>query len=166
MLLFVVLFISFMKTRFFLFTILFFVASCGNTGKGKQSVEPRILKGYFIKNTVEGTDELQCYVFTDQPTFSQICGMATTMSDKPDIPDFNKSIVVAVTGKSTNHPTSINLVKTSRENGTLIVSVAVDASEDELSYTLRPLTVASFDKAGVKKVVFRKGGQDIYSVDL
>ncbi len=156
-----------MKAYAFLFVSALFIASCGSTGnKAKQAVEPAILKGYFVKNTVEDTGNLQYYVFKDQSALSQICGTGATMFSKPDVPDFDKQIVVAVAGKSTDRPTTIRIVEAVVDKGALTVSVAEEVSDEELSYTMRPLTIASFAKAGIKKVVFRKGGQDILSVDL
>ncbi len=156
-----------MKSYIFLVVTVLLI-SCGSANKSKQSQAPMItpLKGYFVKNTIEDTGGLQCFTFSDQLSFSQVCGMGATMSTKPDVPDFNKVIVVAIVGKSTDHPTNINIVGSSLENGTLAISVSEEISDDELSYTLRPLTVASVDKAGVKKVVFRKGGVDISSFSL
>ncbi len=157
-----------MKSYFFLFVGFLFMISCGGagTGKGKQTPTATPLKGYFIKNTVEDNGDFQCYVFEDQQAFSQVCGVAATMSSKPDAVDFRNDIVVAIAGKSTNRPTNIQIVKTDLEKGTLTVFIAEEIGEEELTYTLRPLVVATVEKAGIKKVVFRKGLQDIYSITL
>ncbi len=161
-----------MKSYIFLITIMFFATSCGSTSQNKSSqskntqVAVTPLKGYFIKNTIEDTGELQCFVFTDQLSMSQICGTAATMSSKPDVPDFNNSIVIAITGKSTDRPTTINIVETKIEDKALVINVAEEVSDKESSYTMRPLTIATVDKAGIKNVVFRKGGVDIANYNL
>lgn len=157
-----------MKTCIFLFAAILLMANCGggNVSKSKQAPGVTTLKGYFVKNTVEDTGNLQCFVFTDQQSMSQVCGMATTMSEKPDIPDFNNSIVIAIVGESTNRQTKINIVETKVENETLMVSVSEDISDEELTYTLRPLTLAAIDKSGIKKVTFRKGNVEISSANL
>ncbi len=143
------------------------IISCTTSGsRGKQSINITPIKGYFIKNTVEDAGDIQCFVFTDQSSFSEICGMATTMVQKPDMPDFENDLLVVIAGASTNRPTTIDMIEANLEKGILTIFINEEVGEEELTYTLRPTTMAAVSKTGVKKVVIRKSIQEICSITL
>ena len=160
-----------MKVPFFLLTVLLLTTQCGSSGNSGSSnsnkaIDLTPVKGYFVKNTTEDSGNTQCFVFTGPEKFSEVCGTAATMSSKPDTPDFKTDLLIAIVGTSTDRPTTINIAGSRLEKNILTVDISEDKTDEVLSYTMRPLTLVSAKKDGVKKVIIKKGGQEIFSSDI
>ena len=113
---------------------------------GKPSeVNYTIAENYFIKN---GAELPESHKITDQETFNQIFGMATTMGEngKPTEIDFEKKYVIAVeTGPVQKETTLIPGFLINHYDGQLVFHYAVKEGED-ISYTIRPVLLIIVDK--------------------
>lgn len=113
---------------------------------GKPSeVNYTIAKNYFIKNNAQLPES---HKITDQETFNQIFGMATTMGEngKPTQIDFEKQFVIAVeTGPVQKETTLIPGFLINHYDGQLVFHYAVKEGED-ISYTIRPVLIIIVDK--------------------
>lgn len=129
-------------------------------------VTVQTLNGYFLKNTYKLSESTTCILFTDQVSLSKALGVAKTMTNKVDKPDFTKNVVAAVAMQSTQNKTEIVVSKAERIGD--VITVYVEATTGEkLSYTMQPLLVFSFPKEeGVNTVNFMMGGKTIQSFPL
>lgn len=113
---------------------------------GKPSeVNYTVAENYFIKN---GAELPESHKITDQETFNQIFGMATTMGEngKPTEIDFEKQFVIAVeTGPVQKETTLIPGFLINHYDGQLVFHYGVKEGED-ISYTIRPVLLIIVDK--------------------
>ena len=113
---------------------------------GKPSeVSYTVAQNYFIKN---GAVLPENHKITDQETFNQIFGMATTMGEngKPTEIDFDKNFVIAVeTGPVQKETTLTPEYLINHHDGKLVFHYAIKQGED-ISYTIRPVLIIIVDK--------------------
>ena len=113
---------------------------------GKPSeVNYTVAQNYFIKN---GAVLPENHKITDQETFNQIFGMATTMGEngKPTEIDFDKNFVIAVeTGPVQKETTLTPEYLINHHDGKLVFHYAIKQGED-ISYTIRPVLIIIVDK--------------------
>ena len=113
---------------------------------GKPSeVNYTIAENYFIKN---GAELPASHKITDQETFNQIFGMATTMGEngKPTEIDFEKQFVIAVeTGPVQKETELIPGFLINHYDGQLVFHYEVKQGAD-ISYTIRPVLIIIVDK--------------------
>ncbi len=129
-------------------------------------VTVQTLNGYFLKNTYKLAEDTACILFADQSSFDKAFGMAKTMTNKVDKPDFDKNVVAAVALKATNTKTEIAISKAEKVDEMIHVYVEVTKGEP-LTYTMQPLVLFSFPKeAGVSSVNFMMDGKVIKSFPL
>ncbi|MBR6465206.1 MAG: hypothetical protein IKS82_02085 [Bacteroidales bacterium] len=113
---------------------------------GKPSeVNYTIAENYFIKNNAELP---ATHKITDQETFNQIFGMATTMGEngKPTEIDFEKQFVIAVeTGPVQKETELIPGFLINHYDGKLVFHYEVKQGAD-ITYTIRPVLIIIVDK--------------------
>lgn len=113
---------------------------------GKPSeVSYTVAQNYFIKN---GAVLPENHKITDQETFNQIFGMATTMGEngKPTEIDFDKSFVIAVEeGPVQKENTMTPDLLINHYDGQLVFHYNVKQGAD-ISYTIRPVLIIIVDK--------------------
>ena len=113
---------------------------------GKPSeVKYTVAENYFIKN---GAVLPENHKITDQETFNQIFGMATTMGEngKPTEIDFEKQFVFAVeTGPVQKEATLVPGLLLNHYDGKLVFHYTVKQGAD-ISYTIRPVLMIILDK--------------------
>lgn len=113
---------------------------------GKPSeVNYTIAENYFIKN---GAELPESHKITDQETFNQIFGMATTMGEngKPTEIDFEKQFVIAVeTGPVQKETELIPGFLINHYDGKLVFHYEVKQGAD-ITYTIRPVLIIIVDK--------------------
>lgn len=113
---------------------------------GKPSeVSYTVAQNYFIKS---GAVLPENHKITDQETFNQIFGMATTMGEngKPTEIDFDKNFVIAVeTGPVQKETTLTPEYLINHHDGKLVFHYAIKQGED-ISYTIRPVLIIIVDK--------------------
>ena len=114
---------------------------------GKPSeVSYTVAQNYFIKN---GAVLPENHKITDQETFNQIFGMATTMGEngKPTEIDFDKSFVIAVEeGLVQKETTMTPDLLINHYDGQLVFHYNVKQGAD-ISYTIRPVLIIIVDKS-------------------
>ena len=114
---------------------------------GKPSeVSYTVAQNYFIKN---GAVIPENHKITDQETFNQIFGMATTMGEngKPTEIDFDKSFVIAVeTGPVQKETKIIPEYLINHYDGQLVFHYTIKQGDD-MSYTIRPVLIIIVDKS-------------------
>lgn len=164
------------------------MAACNSTKKtenanGQQANTPEVaiteqpaasavdsvhtLSGYFLKNNYQFTNETDFLLLPDPPTFDSYLGVAKTMDNTIDKPDFAEQIVAAITMKPTNKRTDITISKIEKANNhTTNIYFEVKTGET-LTYTLIPLLVFEFPKvAGIDTFNFITNGQTVQSLSL
>ena len=113
---------------------------------GKPSeVNYTIAENYFIKN---GAELPATHKITDQETFNQIFGMATTMGEngKPTQIDFEKQFVIAVeTGPVQKETELIPGFLINHYDGKLVFHYEVKHGAD-ITYPIRPVLIIIVDK--------------------
>ena len=113
---------------------------------GKPSeVKYTVAENYFIKN---GAVLPENHKITDQETFNQIFGMATTMGEngKPTEIDFEKQFVYAIeTGPVQKETTLVPGLLLNHYDGQLVFHYNVKQGAD-ISYTIRPVLIIIVDK--------------------
>ncbi len=129
-------------------------------------VTVQTLNGYFLKNTYKLAEDTSCVLFADQASFDTAFGVAKTMNNKVDKPEFDKDVVAAVAMKATKTKTEIAISKAEKVGEMINVYVEVTTG-DALTYTMQPLVVFSFPKeAGINSVNFMMGGEVVKSFPL
>lgn len=114
-----------------------------------------IVQGYFLKNTVKLKKETTGFVFNTSDSLLNTCGMAATMSVKPDVINFENETGVAVAYKETNYLTNLSITKIELLNNEL--NVFVDVKQDltnALSYTSIPFVLVKFANIDFNRVNF------------
>ena len=113
---------------------------------GKPSeVNYTIAENYFIKNNAQLPES---HKISDQETFNQIFGMATTMGEngKPTQIDFEKQFVIAVeTGPVQKETTLIPGFLINHYDGQLVFHYEIKQGAD-ITYTIRPVLAIIVDK--------------------
>lgn len=122
------------------------LSSCNQNAASKPSeVDYAIAENYFIKNDAQLPES---HKITDQETFNQIFGMATTMGDngKPTEIDFEKEFVIAVeTGLVQKETELIPDYLINHYDGKLVFHYTVKQGAD-ISYTIRPVLIIIVNK--------------------
>ena len=127
------------------------------------------LQGHFAKNTVTSIKETQFKVFTDEASFDQWLGMATTMGSKIIRPDFSSQIVVAVILPVGNTERQVKWVSAREMENVWKVTYQTSGSLAVQSYSSVPIAVATLPKkAPVKRVEFLAQGmaKGTFSVEM
>jgi len=120
------------------------------------AAEPALkqLEGYFVNNTVRLTDGFSVLHPTNQQEFDQLLGIAQTMNNTIEKPDFDKNIIVALTHSATDQMEAITLKGSKIENGIFTIIVAAPETPKK-SFTVTPLALFSATKVnGLKQIVF------------
>ncbi len=143
------------KIFFFLLPVILFM-SC-RTSKELTSPQPMdknakdipytILKGYFLRNTHihKAGDDAELLLVDNKAAMDDLLGVAKTMSNTIDTPDFSKNTVGIVICRPTNMKTKIelNYVKSSEKN--LYISADVSRYEEQ-SFLAAPILVFQFPR--------------------
>lgn len=168
-----------MNIRPFLFAAgILALASCGNATKNNvadstdvndtalaihansaTSLDVQPLSGYFVKNTVKVTDSLTFWVIDNQASFDSLFGMAKTMDNKIDQPDFGTHIVVAATMPPTFYNTQIQLASATIDdlNNNASLHFVAQAAKEKNSSSIVPLWLGSIPKTGKTAINFYTG---------
>ncbi|SKD08107.1 hypothetical protein SAMN05660461_4058 [Chitinophaga ginsengisegetis] len=81
-----------------------------------SQLEVKPISGYFLKNTITVNDSLTFWLIDNQASFDSLFGMAKTMNNTIDKPDFGTQIVVAATMPPTFYGTQIQLESATSDN--------------------------------------------------
>jgi hypothetical protein len=147
--------INFMRNLLLLFCSAVFLASCAGSKQNKASAIGLVsLNNYFVKNTVPLPDEYNYKVATSQAAFDETFGMAATMNNSIQKPDFSGQTVVAVIGKASTLQQEIRLDGASVAGKDLHVYYSIKKGSEQ-SFSATALALVAIPKAiDVKKVNF------------
>ncbi|NML36019.1 hypothetical protein HHL17_02310 [Chitinophaga sp. G-6-1-13] len=126
-----------------------------------SSLDVRPLNGYFVKNTIQVNDSLTFWLIDNPATFDSLFGVAKTMNNKIDRPDFGTQVVVAATMPSTFYGTQIQLASATADdltNNAEMHFVAAGQAEKN-SYSITPLWMGSIPKTGRTNIKVYTGDQ-------
>ncbi|NLR78791.1 hypothetical protein [Chitinophaga eiseniae] len=130
----------------------------GNDTDTTLSVQPinssqldvKPLSGYFLKNTIKVTDSLTFWIIDNQASFDSLFGVAKTMSNTIDQPDFGTQVVVAATMPATYYDTQIQLESATSDDLTNNAEMhfVATSSPDKNSAAIVPLWLGAIPKTG------------------
>lgn len=152
--------------------------SCANNGKknntdsnadtslavkadNSSQLEVKPLSGYFLKNTIKVSDSLTFWLIDNQASFDSLFGVAKTMNNTIDQPDFGTQIVVAATMPATYYGTQIQLASATSDdsNNNAEMHFAAVANPDKASYSIVPLWIGAVPKTGKSTFKLYTGDQ-------
>ena len=124
----------------------------------------RLLTGYFLSNDApvnKGKPTL--FVFEQADTFEQLFKPATTMSRKPDVPNFTRDMVIGITLPSTNKPPKLSISKVFVQDSTLTVRYIrmtdTTLTKNPQSFTTQPTLLVAIPKQIVLKTRLIENGK-------
>jgi hypothetical protein len=145
------------------------IVSCENTGRktGTDStgssdtalsvqaspnsqLEVKPLSGYFLKNTITVTDSITYWLIDNPASFDSLFGMAKTMNNTIDKPDFGTQIVIAATMPPTYYGTQIQLESATADNTTndATLHFVATANPEKSTASTVPLWLGAVPKTG------------------
>ncbi|HEY9261779.1 hypothetical protein [Chitinophaga sp.] len=154
---------------FLLAVCTFATVSCANNGKkapadndtdsdttltvqaaASSQLEVKPLSGYFLKNTIKVKDSLTYWIIDNQASFDSLFGMAKTMNNTIDKPDFGTQIVIAATMPPTYYGTQIQLESATSDNLTndAALHFVATANPEKSSAATVPLWLGAVPKTG------------------
>jgi putative cell wall-binding protein len=141
-----------MKKFLLMFCSLVVLISCNSTKKAQEqnNVSYKELRGYFLNNTYSHTDKVEFVVVNSQAEMDALLGVAKTMTNKIDVPDFSTNSV----GILICQPTTSNLklsIKQMNVTNTLNVEALIEEQSENNSYTSSPILVVEFPKQDASK---------------
>ncbi|NSL89596.1 hypothetical protein ECE50_022335 [Chitinophaga sp. Mgbs1] len=126
--------------------------------KGNMDVQP--ISGYFVKNSIQPADSLTFWLIDNQQSFDSLFGMAKTMNNTIDKPDFGTRLVVAATMPATYYGTQIQLESATIDNVSNNAEMHfVAPAKTKNSYSVLPLWLGTIPKTGKTTIKFYTGDQ-------
>lgn len=123
------------------------------------NLEVQPINGYFVKNNIKITDSLTFLVINNRQSFDSLFGVAKTMSNTIDNPDFGTQLVIAVTMPATFYGTQIQLqsaTNNSNNNNAALHFVAKGQPEKN-SFSITPLWLGAVPKSGKSSISLYTG---------
>lgn len=115
----------------------------------------RPLVNYFLENTVQLDNGVNCFVITTQPEFRKMFGMAKTVDNVIVEPDFTKENVIVIAMPATNHDMVITYTDAIRAGDFIEVYCKIQKKKYPLSYEVQHVCAGIIPKyAEVKWVKF------------
>ncbi|CAL1520946.1 hypothetical protein [Chitinophaga sp. MM2321] len=122
------------------------------------SLDVQPLTGYFVKNNIQVSDSLTFWIIDNPATFDSLFGMAKTMNNKIDNPDFGTHVVVAATMPATFYGTEIQLASaTSDDQNNAELHFVAPAGNGKSSSSATPLWLGSIPKTGKSTIKLYTG---------
>ncbi len=130
-----------------------------------KTIEATVLKGYFLKNDYQSELPQQVVILPDQVEFSRMLGVAKTMDNVIDAPDFSKNVVAAVVTPQANVQTTIAVERIAESGQKLRMEILVTQGGAQ-SHTSQPVLVFQFPKpAGISQadveIITKEGGKQV-----
>lgn len=125
-----------------------------------SQLEVKPISGYFLKNTITVNDSLTFWLIDNQVSFDSLFGMAKTMNNTIDKPDFGTQIVVAATMPPTFFGTQIQLESATSDNvnNNAALHFVATSNPNRSSASTVPLWLGAVPKTG-------KGTFQLYTGD-
>ncbi|WP_420149564.1 hypothetical protein [Spirosoma sp.] len=152
------------RSRFVFFFATFLFISV--IGIAQLNLTYKLLNGYYLSNEApvnKGKPTL--FVFEQSDTFEQVFKPATTMSRKPDVPNFTKNMVIGIALPPTNKPPKLSVSRIFVQDSTLTVRYIrmtdTTFSKNPQSFTSQPMLLVSIPKQNVLKTRLVENGKVI-----
>jgi hypothetical protein len=115
-----------------------------------SQLEVKPISGYFLKNTITVNDSLTFWLIDNQASFDSLFGMAKTMTNTIDKPDFGTQVVVAATMPPTFFGTQIQLESATSDNANnnAALHFVATANPNRSSASTVPLWLGAVPKTG------------------
>lgn len=110
-----------------------------------EKIAPTYLHGYFLRNDYKVERSGQVVAFENRAAFDAILGVAKTMNNAIDQPDFDKNIVAGIFAGPGERETTITVDKLVRKGKKVILNVTID-QKGPMSYTSSPILLFEFPK--------------------
>jgi hypothetical protein len=115
------------------------------------------LTGYFLADRTALGKGMNYFVITKENQFNKTFGMAKTMSNRIDRPDFKKGMVITLALPETKRETTIEYISAVKAGNFIEVYYKVKRSYP-ITYTIQPLALALVPKyPGVNTIKFYEG---------
>lgn len=126
-----------------------------------SQLDVKPLSGYFLKNTITVNDSLTFWLIDNQTSFDSLFGMAKTMNNTIDKPDFGTQIVVAATMPPTFYGTQIQLESALSDdaNNNAILHFVATSNPDKSTASTVPLWLGAVPKTGKSTFQLYTGDQ-------
>ena len=136
------------------------------TAAANSQLEVNPLSGYFVKNTIQVTDSLTFWIIDNQQSFDSIFGMAKTMTNKIDQPDFGTQLVVVATMPATYYNTRIELADATLDDDTNDATMRFTAigNPNKGSAAITPLWLGTVPKIGKSTFSFYNGDKLVTTI--
>ena len=115
-----------------------------------SQLEVKPISGYFLKNTITVNDSLTFWIIDNQASFDSLIGVAKTMSNTIDKPDFGTQLVIAATMPPTYYGTQIQLASatSNTENNNAALHFVAAGNPEKGSSSIVPLWLGAVPKTG------------------
>lgn len=125
-----------------------------------EIVKTKELSGYFVKNTFKSEEDVNLILMKDKTQFDDLFGVAKTMNNQIDEPDFDNNLLVAIILKSTDMDTDLKISETKKINNLFEIYATVTTGEKQ-TYSKVPQLIVSLPKdSSVGKIqLFVNGNQ-------
>ena len=129
----------------------------------------RLLNGYFLSSEAPvNKGKPMLFVFGQADTFGQVFQPATTISRKPDLPNFEKEMVIGVALPPTKTPPKLSVSKVFVQDSTLTVRYIRMAdttlTKNPQSFTTQPMLLFTIPKQTVLKTKLVENGKVIQTI--
>lgn len=115
----------------------------------------RPLVNYFLENTVQLDNGVNCFAITTQPEFRKMFGVAKTVDNVIVEPDFTKENVIVIAMPATNHDMVITYTDAVRAGDFIEVYCKIQKKKYPLSYEVQHVCAGIIPKyAEVKWIKF------------
>jgi hypothetical protein len=157
------------KRRFFtpLFSIICLFISVFTLAQ--VNLKYRLLNGYFLNTEApvnKGKPTL--FVFEQADTFGQVFQPATTMSRKPDVPNFEKEMTIGIALPPTKTPPKLSVSKVFVQDSTLTVRYIRIADSTVIknpqTFATQPVLLFAIPKQTVLKTKLVENGKVVQTI--
>ncbi|MCK8491286.1 MULTISPECIES: hypothetical protein [Spirosoma] len=129
----------------------------------------RMLNGYFLSNDApvnKGKPTL--FVFDKADAFEKVFKPATTMSKRPDMPNFNREVVIGISIPATNKPPKLSISRVFVQDSVMTVRYIrmtdTTLTKNPLSYTVQPMLLLAVPAQKVLKTRLIENGKVILTL--
>lgn len=141
------------------------VSSSDSVIQQELSVKPAA--GYFARNDIKQNDSIACWVFETAAERDSVLGIAKTMNNVIDTPDFNKEVMAVVTLTPSSLTQELTLRSATQTDDEANLHFAIKIDTPKRTHNSAAVWVGFVPKSeGMKKINFYRGDERIETIDL
>ena len=165
-------FIEVKKNQYRVSRFVFFLSICLSISLftlAQVTLKYRLLNGYFLSNEATGSKgKPTLFVFEQVDRFDQVFKPATTMSKRPDVPDFAKEMVIGIAVPPTTKALKLSISRVFVQDSTLTVRYIrmtdTTAGKTPQSFTKQPVLLLAIPKQTVLKTKLVENGKVVQTI--